>query len=66
MTPRESAIISAFTGVLCGPFTALHEYVELLMERPVFTSEMGNEEFAALIQEKSKDDFIELCESVES
>ncbi len=42
MTRRESAIIGAFTGVLCGPFDALHEYVEEVMGRPVFTHEMGN------------------------
>lgn len=64
MTRRESAIIGAFTGVLCGPFDALHEYVEEVMGRPVFTHEMGNEVIAKEIKEKSKPDFIALTESV--
>ena len=64
MTRRESAIIGAFTGVLCGPFDALHEYVEEIMGRPVFTHEMGYKTIADEIKEKSKPDFIALAESV--
>lgn len=64
MTRRESAIIGAFTGVLCGPFDALHEYVEEIMGRPVFTHEMGDKSISDEIKEKSKPDFIALAESV--
>lgn len=64
MTRRESAIIGAFTGALAGPFDALHEYVEEIMERPVFTHEMGNRAIADEIKDKSKADFIALAESV--
>jgi len=65
MNRRESAIISAFTGILAGPFDALHEYVEEILERPVFTHEMGIKEIAEEIKEKSREDFINLAKSVE-
>ena len=44
MNKRESAIVGAFTGILCGPFDAMHEYIEEIMGRPVFTHEMGNKD----------------------
>ena len=64
MTREESAIISAFTGVLAGPFDALHEYVEKIMGRPVLTHEMGNAYIAKEIKEKSRADFVALAKSV--
>jgi hypothetical protein len=64
MTREESAIISAFTGIMCGPFDAFHEYAEKIMGRPVFTHEMGNKEIADQIKEKSMDDFMALAGSV--
>ena len=64
MTRRESAIVGAFTGILCGPFDALHEYIEEILERPVFTHEMGNKEIADEIKEKSKADFVAIAEAV--
>ena len=64
MTRRESAIISAYTGFLAGPFDAMQEYVEEIMGRPVFTHEMGSKEIAAEIKEKSKADFVALANSV--
>lgn len=64
MTRRESAIITAFTGILCGPFEAFHEYVEEVLERPVFTHEMGSPEIAQEIKDKSKADFRQLYTEV--
>ena len=64
MTREESAIISAFTGILAGPFDAFHEYVEKIMERPVFTHELGSADIEAQIKEKSQADFIALAKSV--
>jgi hypothetical protein len=64
MTRRESAILSAFTGLLCGPFDAMHEYVEEIMGRPVFTHEMGSKKIAEEIKEKARADFITLCNGV--
>lgn len=60
MTKREAAIVSAYTGFLCGEFTDLHEYVKDIMARPVFTHEMGRKDIAEEIKRKSKPDFVEL------
>lgn len=64
MTRRESAIIGAYTGILAGPFDAMHEYIEEIMERPVFTHEMGSESVMEQIKDASKADFVALAESV--
>lgn len=59
LTKEQAAIISAYTGVLCGPFSGMHEYVEKILDRPVWTHQ-----FPALseqIKEKSKEDFLSLC-----
>lgn len=64
MTREESAIISAFTGVLAGPFDAFHEYVEKIMGRPVLTHELGDRDTMIEIQEKSRVDFVALAKSV--
>ena len=65
MNRRESAIVGAYTGILCGPFEAMHEYIEEILGRPVFTHEMGSAEVTAEIKAKSKDDFIAMASSVE-
>lgn len=62
MTDKEKAIVTAYTGVcmLAGnKFQIFHKYIEDLMERPVFTHEIGF--LADTIKEKSKADFIALC-----
>jgi hypothetical protein len=60
MTKREGAIVAAYTGVLIGDFSDMHEYVEEIMGRPVFTHEMGNEKTFKEIKKKSKHDFINI------
>lgn len=62
MTQRERAIVAAFTGVFMGDFSTLHEYIEEVMGRPVWTHEMGNRVIADEIKEASRADFIALCE----
>jgi len=64
MTKYEAAVISAYTGILLGEFSDLHEYVEKIMNRPVFTNEFASEEFCARIEKKSKDDFMDICKSI--
>ena len=64
MTKREGAIISAYTGVLIGSFSDLHEYVEEIMKRPVFTHEMGYEKISKKIKERSRPDFLKICEKI--
>ena len=63
MTSREKAIAGAFTGVHFGDFSAMHEYIEEIMGRPVFTHEMGYAPTVKEIKEASKQDFIAMCEA---
>lgn len=66
MTNREKAIVMAYTGVCMltkDKFRIFHKYVEDLMERPVYTHELGF--LANKIKEKAKDDFIKLCKEEE-
>lgn len=62
LTAEQAAIIGAYTGVLCGPFSDLHEYIEKKLGRPVFTHELGT---AGGLWEKIKDatleDFLAIC-----
>lgn len=63
MTKREGAIIGAYTGRLCSEFTAMHEYIEEILGRPVMTHELGDKAVAEEIKEKSKDDFLNLIKN---
>lgn len=56
LTREQAAILSAATGVLCGPFSDMHEYVEKIMGRPVTTHEMGDPETAQAIRKAAKPD----------
>lgn len=60
ITQREGAIISAYTGYLIGSFSAMHEYVEEIIGRPILTHEFADKEFTKEIHNKSKDDFINI------
>lgn len=65
MTKRESAIISAYTGILCGPFDAMHAYIEEIMGRPVFTHELAQDSVVAKIKDLAKPDLLALIQSIE-
>lgn len=59
----------AYTGtcMLTGDkFQIFHKYVEDLMGRPVLTHELANKKVQDEIKEKSKADFIKLCDEPES
>lgn len=60
MTKREAAIISAYTDYLLGDFNDLHAYIEEVMDRPVFTHEMGDKTFTDELHDKCKPDFMNL------
>ena len=60
MTKREAAIVSAYTGFMLSSFSGMHEYIEEILGRPVFTHEMACKEVFDEIHEKSKADFIAL------
>jgi hypothetical protein len=56
LTKEQGAILSAFTGKLCGRFSDFAEYAERKLGRPIFTHEypglMGD------IKEASRADFM--------
>jgi hypothetical protein len=58
LTKEQAAVLSAHTGILCGSFSDMHEYVERIMGRPVWTHEMGSSKTAEEIKEKSREDFL--------
>lgn len=60
MTKKEAAIVSAYTGILIGSFSDMHEYIEEKLQRPVWTHEMGDAGIAKQIKESAKDDFISI------
>lgn len=65
MTDREKAVVMAHTGVvmLTGEkFEIFHKYIEDIMGRPVWTHELAIDEVINEIKEKSKQDFITICE----
>ena len=64
MTNKERAIIMAYTGVsmLTGEkFSIFHKYIEDILGRPVWTHELANPSVWEEIKEKSRKDFIDLC-----
>ena len=66
MTHREKVIISAYTGVLMCNFGDVHEYIEKILNRPIWTHELADENVWNEIKEASKPDFITLCEAEET
>ena len=60
LTREQAAVVSAYTGYLVGSFSDMHEYIEKIMGRPVFTHEMGSQEMMDQIREAAKPDFLAL------
>ncbi len=60
LTARQAAIIGAFTGVLCGPFADLHEYIDGL---PGFSGigTLGIAMHAEQIKEAARADFLAIA-----
>ena len=57
-TERQSVIITAYTGILCGDFSSFHNYVEEILQRPFFSHELANVEIFEEIKEASKSEFM--------
>lgn len=60
LTREQAAVISAYTGYLCGSFSALHEYAEKVLGRPVWTHQFGDKVVADELRGASKADFLSL------
>lgn len=58
LTRKQAAIISAYTGYLCGPFEDLHAYIEKKMGRPVHTHELVSLGASGKLKELSRQDFV--------
>jgi hypothetical protein len=65
MTKREALVIGAYTGVLMTKFSDLHEYIEEVMERPVFTHELASTEVNDELKAKCRPEFLKICEDIE-
>lgn len=59
MTKREGAVLSAYTGtLLCDTFSYVHEYIEEIMECPVWTHEIPG--ISKEIKKRSEEEFIKI------
>ena len=67
MNKRESAIITAYTGVSFGGklFSEFHHYAEQKFGHSIWTHEMANSEFWEKLKKLSEQDFIDLAKSIE-
>lgn len=66
MNKRESAIITAITGISFGGrlFPDFHQYVEEKFNRPVFTHEMAEQSFWDKLKKLAWNDFEKLAENI--
>jgi hypothetical protein len=61
LTKEQAAIIGAFTGIVCGPFSDVHEAIEKKLGRPVWTHQLADKEVWEEIKSAFRDDFMALC-----
>lgn len=61
LTKEQAAVISAYTGYCCGPFSDVQEYVEKILKRPVWTHEFADKRLMEEIQAAAKPDFLSIC-----
>jgi hypothetical protein len=62
LTRRQAAIIGAFTGIACGPFEDMHEYVDSLPSfKGIMTHSFASKEVWAKIKKECEADFLAIC-----
>ena len=61
LTKEQAAIIGAYTGITCGPFSVIHEYAEKVLGRPVWTHEFADKKLMEKLREAAKVNFFSLC-----
>ena len=65
MKREESLLISAYTGyMLCPQFSELHKYIEEVMGEPIFTHQLGSEEFNKVLRGKLQPRILELIKGI--
>lgn len=60
LTKEQAIILTGFTGVTCCNFSDFHEDVERRLGQPVWTHQFGNKEFAKLVNNLYRQDFLEM------
>ena len=65
MTHREKVIVSTYTGILMCDFDSVHEYIEIILGRPVWTHELADKIVWDEIKAASESDFLTICETEE-
>ena len=63
MTKQEKIIVSAYTGCLMCDMSDVHKYIEKILGRPIWSHELANEAIQREIMDKSRADFLALCET---
>ena len=61
LTREQAAIVGAFTGIACGPFSDIHKTVERVLGCPVLTHEMARKALWDEVKEKIKPEFLAIC-----
>jgi D-serine deaminase-like pyridoxal phosphate-dependent protein len=61
LTRDQAAIIGAFTGITCGPFSDIHDYAERKLGRLIWTHQIASKELMAELKNAARDDFIALA-----
>lgn len=62
MTHKEKVVVSAYTGILMCDFSDVHKYIQEKLGRPVWTHEFAYKEVQEEVKEKTRPDFLKLCE----
>ena len=61
LTKRQAVVISVYTGTTACDFEFIHEYIEELMGRPVFTHELAGDEINEELKKRSRGEFLSIC-----
>lgn len=61
MDRRTSAVLSLHTGVLVGPWGALHAYAQELAGRPVWTHELADPALVDRLKDLGHAEFERIC-----
>lgn len=59
LTKEQAAVVGLYTGIVCGPFSDIHELAERLAGHPIWTHQ-----FPAMndkLKELAKPMFLEMC-----
>jgi hypothetical protein len=62
LTRRQAAIIGAFTGIACGPFSDIHDYIDSFPQfKGIMTHQLADKNVWAAIKTAVEPDFLALC-----